>query len=88
MNMTVTYPLGHPALEDGYTQPRAGEDHQPRPPGTNGLRLEAEPVRSRMPQIGRSGSIMTSIWYWAMVGFAAAALIPPFSDGRSLRNRG
>jgi hypothetical protein len=30
--------------------------------------------------------LMTSIWYGAMVGFMAAAVIPPFPESRSSRN--
>jgi hypothetical protein len=35
----------------------------------------------------RRFDLMTSIWYSAMVGFMAAAVIPPFPESRSSRSR-
>jgi hypothetical protein len=34
----------------------------------------------------RRFDVMTSIWYAAMLGFMAAAVIPPFPESRSSRN--
>jgi hypothetical protein len=70
-------------------QPPAGEDHSPRAAGTDALRLGVKPVGEPASANRRVRfDLMISIWYGAMVGFMAAAVIPPFPESRSSRRPG
>jgi hypothetical protein len=87
MAMTLTCLLDRRAVESEDPQPPAGERRQPRAAGTNAACLAVEPVREPDAANRRVGfDVMISIWYAAMVGFMAAAVIPPFPESRSSRN--
>jgi hypothetical protein len=68
-------------------QPPAGEDHSPR--AADALRFGVKPVGEPASANRRVRfDLMISIWYGAMVGFMAAAVIPPFPESRSFRRPG
>jgi hypothetical protein len=70
-------------------QPPAGEDYKSRAAGTNPVRLGVKPVGKPDAAYRRVRfDLMISIWYGAMVGFMAAAVIPPFPESRSSRRPG
>jgi hypothetical protein len=87
MAMTLTYLLHRRAVEGERPQAPAGESHKPRAAGPNAACLAMKPVGGRdAAKSARRFDVMTSIWYCAMVGFMAAAVIPPFPESRSSRN--
>jgi hypothetical protein len=87
MAMTLTCLLDRRAFEGEHPQPPAGESHQPRAAGTNAACLAVDPFGEPDAANRRVGfDVMISIWYGAMVGFMAAAVIPPFPESRSSRN--
>jgi hypothetical protein len=88
MAMALSYLLGRKALERQLAQPRAGNGHEVRVPRRKAVRIVAKPAgESDAPMRRVRIDLMTLFWYGTMVGFMAAALIPPFPESRSSKNQ-
>jgi hypothetical protein len=88
MAITLSCLLDRRAVEGERPQPPAGGGHQRRAAGASAACLVVEPVGEPDAANRRVGfDLMISIWYAAMVGFMAAAVIPPFPESRSSRSR-